>query len=73
MKVHPFDDVVREATRHIKAGHRVHQQFNCAHCGTKQGMETPNVFYERGICEECGKETDIKRDGCNYMLHASRT
>ena len=34
-------------------------------CGTKQIMETPNVFYTRGRCEECGAKADIRADGCN--------
>ena len=41
-------------------------------CGTKQIMETPNVFYTRGRCEECGAEADIRADGCNYMVILTR-
>jgi len=50
----------------------VHQQFSCARCGSKQTMDTPNVFYTGGRCEECGTETDIRADGCNYMVILTR-
>ena len=67
MKLHPFDEVAHEADLRVQRGHKVFQQFNCAHCGTKQTIEEANRFYTHGICEECGKDTDIKKDGCNYM------
>lgn len=70
MKLHPFDECVKQAKQFMADGHNVYQQFNCAHCGTKQTMDTPNVFYMLGNCEECGKQTNIRQDGCNYMLHA---
>lgn len=69
MKLHPWNEVVVSARQKMEEGYNVHQQFNCQHCGAKQTMETPNVFYERGICEQCGKETNIVKRGCNYMLH----
>ena len=71
MKVYDFDEVCRNAKAHADAGRFVFQQFNCAHCGMKQTMEEANVFHTSGICEECGKLTDIKKDGCNFMLIAS--
>lgn len=69
MKLHPFYEVASEAMKWVNKGGRVYQQFNCAHCGAKQTMDNPNVFYKAGICEECGKETNIEKDGCNYMMH----
>lgn len=72
MKLYPFDEVAREASKHVQAGHSVFQQFNCAHCGAKQTIDDANKFYTIGECEECGGETDIKKDGCNYMMIASR-
>ncbi len=68
MKLYPFDDVAKTANDAIIAGATVHQQFLCSHCGTKQTIADPNVFHYSGICEECGKETDIKKNGCNYMM-----
>src|SRR5262245_46189724 len=66
MELHPFDEVVREAGERIRPGVVVHQQFACASCGSKQTMETPNVFYTGGRCEECGTE---KHSGRRLQLH----
>lgn len=71
MKLYPFDEVCRAADKHVQMGRKVFQQFNCAHCGTKQTIDDANHFYTHGICEECGKDTDLKKDGCNYMMIAS--
>jgi hypothetical protein len=72
MKLHPFDQCVAAADTIMQRGGNVdiYQQWNCEHCGAKQTMENPNQFHISGICEECGKETDIKKNGCNYMIHA---
>jgi hypothetical protein len=69
MKLHPFDECVRDAKTITDKGHAVYQQFNCAKCGVKQTMELPNTFFTTGKCEECGHVTDIAKDGCNYMAH----
>ena len=71
MKLHPFDEVCQEAERYANQGHSVFQQFNCAHCGAKQTIDEANRFHTHGKCEKCGQITDIKKDGCNYMLLAS--
>jgi hypothetical protein len=70
MKLHPFTECTKEAFVWFERGATIYQQFNCEHCGAKQTMDTPNTFFELGTCEECGKETNIKKNGCNYMLHA---
>jgi hypothetical protein len=67
MKLHPFDDVAAYAAKWIAQGATIFQQFNCAHCGAKQTMDVPNKFFEQGKCEECGKVTNIKRKGCNFL------
>jgi len=70
MKLHPFNECVRDAEKLMQAGHKIFQQFNCSRCGAKQTMETPDVFYRTGQCEECGHITDIEKNGCNYMVYA---
>lgn len=70
MKLHPWNEVLEAADELIKQGIDVYQQFNCAKCGAKQTMDHPNKFHITGICEECGHETDIVKDGMNYMVHA---
>jgi hypothetical protein len=67
MKLHPFDQVAKNAEARMRDGWTVYQQFNCAACGEKQTMPDANKFYAEGICEECKHVTDIKRDGCNFM------
>lgn len=69
MKLHPFWEVVDQALHLMMQGATVYQQFNCAHCGAKQTMDMPNVWYELGTCEECKGETNIEKDGCNMMVH----
>jgi hypothetical protein len=71
MKLHPLEQVLKEAGKWVQGGHIVYQQFNCAKCNAKQTMDKPNAFFEVGICEECGHATDIVKDGCNYMLQAT--
>jgi hypothetical protein len=34
-------------------------------------MEVRNVFFKVGRCQECGHQTDIEHDGCNYMLYSN--
>ena len=67
MKVSSFYEVAAHATEIIKKGGTVYQQFNCAGCWAKQTMPYPNKFYKLGLCQECGFETNIERDGCNFM------
>lgn len=72
MRLHDFDECVRDAARLIDMGHTIFQQFNCAHCGIKQTMEAPNLFFRSGKCEECGRITNIEKNGCNYMVVMGR-
>jgi hypothetical protein len=67
MNLHPFDEVAANAYRKTQEGWTIYQQWNCAHCGVKQTMSTSNKFFTSGKCEECGKITDIRKDGCNFM------
>lgn len=66
---HPFDIVTADAERLInEKGATVWQKWSCVHCGSRQTMEIPNKFFTSGQCEECGESTDIKKNGCNYIL-----
>jgi len=68
MKVHPWKVALRGAVEQIEMGRKVYQQFNCGKCGAKQTMDIPDTFYQHGICEECGHDTDIEKAGFNYMV-----
>jgi len=71
MKLYPFSEVAVNAERQIAAGATIYQQWQCASCGVKQTMPDPNAFYTKGKCEECGKETNIANNGCNFMATMS--
>jgi DNA-directed RNA polymerase subunit RPC12/RpoP len=72
MKVYPFKKVVKALEEKLAQGWDFYLQFNCANCGTKQTIDTPNIIYKTGRCEECGHITNIEHDGCNYMLYGHR-
>ena len=67
MKIHPWNQVLENAELKMAQGFDIFQQWNCEHCGVKQTMPDANTFFERGICEECQKETNIKKNGMNFM------
>ena len=70
MKLHPWNEIVASVGPLIEKGMHIHQQFNCEKCGAKQTMDVPDTLYTSGTCEECGHETNIVKNGCNYMVHA---
>jgi hypothetical protein len=72
MKVFPFYEVARNAEQKMEKGFTINQQFVCKWCGTKQTMDRPNVFFEKGRCEECGRITDLRLAGCNFMASTRR-
>jgi hypothetical protein len=66
---YPWEEVTAAASQLAAAGYNVHQKFTCAGCGQRLTMEEPNQFYEQGSCDKCDAVTDIKKQGCNYLLH----
>lgn len=67
MNLYPFLEIVDTCNALIKKGTACFQQWQCTHCKTKQTMPNPNVFYTKGICEECKGVTNIVETGHNYM------
>lgn len=65
---HPFEEIVPAVEEQIKKGNSFYQKWTCAHCGSRQTMSNPNLLYEIGKCENCNLITDIKFQGCNYLL-----
>jgi len=63
---YPIEECLEVAQPYIDAGATIHQKFTCRHCGSRQTMETPNIFYRSGVCEQCKGVTIISK--CNYML-----
>jgi hypothetical protein len=71
MSDHPFDECAAAALDLVEHGVTIFQKFTCDKCGSRQGIEDPNVFYTTGKCEECGHITDIRARGCNYLAMAN--
>lgn len=67
MKIYPWDEVIDDAKQKMADGAIIFQQWLCQYCGQKQTMDIEDTFYTHGICEECGKETNIKVCGHNFM------
>lgn len=68
----PFHQVLAKAEKLAASGYQVFQKFSCQHCGKRLTIGTPNEFFSKGKCEQCGGETNIERTGCNYMVTVSR-
>lgn len=65
---YPIEECVATADKYIAKGMFAYQKFTCDHCGSRQTMGEPNTFFTSGTCEACGKTTDLKKKGCNYLL-----
>lgn len=64
---YPIQECLDTVEPKVNAGlWRFYQKWTCRHCGSRQTMGEPNVFFRSGTCEECGKVSPI--DKCNYML-----
>jgi|GEM_PF-3070233 len=62
-----FDQILREADTAIAQGGMVFQKWTCKGCGKRQTIDKPNSFFTGGKCEECGHETDLRKEGCGFM------
>lgn len=67
MKLFPVKEAWYGAQCYMAEGFQIYQQFECESCKAKQTIDTPDKFYVRGKCQECGHVTDIVKNGCNYM------
>lgn len=66
---YPLEEIVKAAAEIIKTGDfMVLQKFSCEHCGQRLTISEPNKIYTEGTCDKCGKVTDIRKHGCNYVL-----
>lgn len=66
----PREELMRLADQTLRTypGSQVHFKFTCAHCGRRCTLAEPNRLYERGECDGCGKETEIKAGGFSLDL-----
>jgi hypothetical protein len=68
---HPFDKITAEADILIASTKAtIFQKFTCSGCGQRLTMDVPNTFYTHGTCDKCGVTTDIKAQGCNFLMIA---
>jgi hypothetical protein len=65
----PFDKMCEQGEKLIGEGYQLFQKFTCAGCGNRLTMDVPNTFFEQGTCDNCDTITDIKKQGCNYLMH----
>ena len=65
----PFADVVAKAQALEAAGHEVFQKFTCQGCGARLTMDVAGHFFEKGTWDRCETVPDIRKCGCNFMLH----
>jgi hypothetical protein len=71
---YPMDDILTEVNKVLENPNvNVFQKFTCAGCGNRLTIEEPNTFYTSGKCDACGHITDIKKDGCNFLVIAGLT
>jgi len=64
-KDYPFYYVAKRASDLIVTGKKVHQRLTCGGCKRSIILNETNVFYEMYFCE-CGANTNIKINGCNF-------
>lgn len=64
----PIQEIADEAqaAREKYPGARTWQKWTCAHCGARQIMAEPDVFYASGRCGECGAVSTITH--CGFSL-----
>jgi hypothetical protein len=70
MNLHPWDAVIENVRNKLaeSPGAMFFQQYNCSGCGSKLTMDEANKFYTHGSCDRCPTITDIRKDGCNFMI-----
>jgi hypothetical protein len=65
----PIREIEKMANAQIDKGFFIWQKWTCAHCGSRQTMDKPNVLYLTGECQECKRISPIPY--CGFMLASS--
>jgi hypothetical protein len=66
----PFEDVCNKVCELAQDPSKLlYQKFTCAGCGQRLTMDVPNTMFETGTCDKCPTVTDIKKQGCNFLMH----
>jgi transcription initiation factor IIE alpha subunit len=56
------DEALKDLAKRGIAG-MVHFKFTCEHCGERCTFEEPNLLFEYGDCDSCGKRTHVQKGG----------
>jgi len=62
----PVEEIAVQADAQIQKGFTIWQKWTCAHCGSRQTMDEPNLLYRSGRCQNCDKVSVIAV--CGFML-----
>jgi len=57
------------ATGQWPEGTAFFQKWTCEKCGERVTGNEPNKLFMLGHHEDCGHITDLRKTGCNYMVH----
>lgn len=63
-----FPEAEATCRRVIDAGGFIVQKWTCSGCKDRLYGTEPNVLTERGHCPKCNTVTDIRTQGCGFML-----
>lgn len=65
---YPIMECFDAASRFVADGATIYQKFSCESCGARMTIPDANTFYTSGSCEKCRHVSNIRKNGCNYML-----
>lgn len=70
-KNYPLEDCAKALAQILNdhPGSAFFQKWTCGGCGERVTGTTANKLFTSGKHEDCGYITDLKRTGCNYMVH----
>jgi len=67
-KDYPIADLHPTMMAAIAKGGQCYMKFTCDYCGSRQTIDTPNLLFTQGKCEECNSVTDLARKGGNLLI-----
>jgi hypothetical protein len=62
----PIKEIEKMANAQIDRGFTIWQKWTCPACGSRQTMDTPDVLYLSGHCQECDTVSPITV--CGFMM-----
>ena len=65
---YPLEEILQAVAKLADEGWDVYQKFTCSGCGQRLTIDEANTFYAESTCDRCDAVTDIRKQGCNYLL-----